>query len=150
MTDPATVPDALAHRIARLHRLLREATGTAGTHSIARLGVLAMLDERGPCKITELAALERITQPAMTTLIGRLERDGLVQRHTSTDDRRAVCVTLTPAGRDELVRIRHARGQALATLLARCDDADRSALEAALPALDRLLAAADPAKTSEV
>ena len=149
MNDDTTVPEALAQRVAQLHRMLREATGTSGPQSLARLGVLATLSARGPCGITQLADAERISQPAMTTLVGRLERDGLVARQSCPDDRRAVRITLTPQGQAELADIRRARGRALAALLDHLDDADRAALEAALPALDRLVAADSPKNPEE-
>jgi DNA-binding MarR family transcriptional regulator len=50
-----------------------------------------------------------------------------------------VRVVLTPAGGELLGETRRARAALLAERLERLDDADREALRAALPALDRLL-----------
>ena len=49
-------------------------------------------------------------------------------------------VELTDAGREELAAVRAARAAALQARLDRLDDDARAALEAALPALDQLLA----------
>ena len=42
--------------------------------------VLARLRDGGPQRITDLAGAEAVAQPTMTTLVGRLERLGLVER----------------------------------------------------------------------
>ena len=36
--------------------------------------------DTGPRRITDLAEAEAVAQPTITTLVGRLERDGLVRR----------------------------------------------------------------------
>jgi DNA-binding MarR family transcriptional regulator len=40
-----------------------------------------------------------LSQSALSRLIGRLEKDGLVERSVCAEDRRGVWVTLTPKGR---------------------------------------------------
>ena len=100
--------------------------------------VLATLRDRGPRRITELAESEAIAQPTATTLVGRLERDGLVQRAPDPDDARAVRVHLTNAGLERLAERRAARAALLEARLERLTDDERAALTAALPALDKL------------
>ena len=50
-----------------------------------------------------------MSPPAMTKHVDRLERDGLVARTTSDDDRRCVGVTLTDEGQKVLRRVRSRR-----------------------------------------
>lgn len=77
----------------------------------------------------------------MTQLVTRMERDGLVRRIASTDDRRGVLVEATDAGA-EVVRARRAeRAQALRKLMDRLDPQEESAVVIALPALARLVQA---------
>ncbi|HEY9523564.1 MAG TPA: MarR family transcriptional regulator, partial [Thermopolyspora sp.] len=45
--------------------------------SMTTLSTLADLERFGPRRLTELAALEGVTQPAMTQIVSRLEREGL-------------------------------------------------------------------------
>ena len=71
-------------------------------------------DADGPQRVTELAAAERVAQPTMTGLIGRLEADGLVRKTADPADARAVRVELTDAGRDQLAAVRAERAEALA------------------------------------
>src|SRR5688500_18439341 len=71
---------------------------SAERHTFTTLSVLHTLTHRGPMRLTALTTTEQITQPAVTQLVGRLERDGLVERRPDPDDRRAVIVQVTPAG----------------------------------------------------
>lgn len=106
------------------------------------LSVVHTLSRRGPMRLTALTATEQLTQPAMTSLVSRLERDGLVERRPDPSDRRAVLVTLTAAGA-ELVHARHAnRVTLLGRLIALMDDGEREAIARSVPALRRIIALA--------
>jgi len=109
------------------------------------LSVVHTLSRRGPMRLTSLTATEQLTQPAITSLVSRLERDGLVERRPDPSDGRAVLVALTPAGAD-LVRARHTNRVArLTQLLAGVDDDEREAIARSIPALRRVIAStADP------
>src|SRR4029079_4534530 len=60
---------------------------------------LGTLDRDGPARVTALAAAASIGQPAMTELVQRLKRQGLVTRVDDPGDGRAALVTITDAGR---------------------------------------------------
>jgi DNA-binding MarR family transcriptional regulator len=103
------------------------------------LSVLHTLSRRGSMRLTALTATEQLTQPAMTSLVSRLVRDGLVERRSDPSDGRAVMVALTAAGAD-LVRARHAdRVARLAHLLADIDAEQRDAITRSMPALRRVI-----------
>jgi len=123
-------------------RLLRRLT-TAGALTFAAAATLNRVVTGGPCRLTDLAVAESLSQPGMTQLVSRLERDGLVRRTASPDDRRVVLVEATAAGR-ELLRTRRAeRAAALRGLLDRLGPEDQDAIHSALPALSRLVALTD-------
>ena len=67
--------------------------------SLTAAATLATLDRSGPSRLTELAAREGVTQPAMTQLIARLAEQGLVSRDADPGDGRVVQVQLTAGGR---------------------------------------------------
>ena len=119
---------------------LWKAVGRVQRHELSRTAasVLAALRDGGPQRITALAASEAVAQPTMTTLVGRLERDGLVTRDPDPGDARAVLVSLTPEGLMRLKRIREARAAAIEARLAELDPDERAALAAAMPALEKL------------
>jgi DNA-binding MarR family transcriptional regulator len=103
------------------------------------LSVVHTLSRRGPMRLTALTATEQLTQPALTSLVQRLEEDGLVERRPDPTDGRAVLVTLTAAGAG-IVQSRHAsRVDRLAELIAGLDGADQDAIAAAMPALARVI-----------
>jgi DNA-binding MarR family transcriptional regulator len=136
MVDAQQLASELAPRAARLVRALARERG-----SVSRTGVsvLASLRDGGPLRITELAAGEHVTQPAMTALVKRLERRDWVERQSHPSDGRVVMVALTAAGRDALAELSDAAGAALAVRIARLTAEERSTLAAALPVLDKLV-----------
>jgi DNA-binding MarR family transcriptional regulator len=92
----------------------------------------------GPMRLTELARNEQISQPGITQLVTRLERDGLVERRPDPSDGRAVLIHITEAGR-RIGRSRHDdRTRRLVPLIAQLTPEQRQAIAAALPALARL------------
>ncbi|MEU9211067.1 MarR family transcriptional regulator [Streptomyces sp. NPDC048415] len=52
------------------------------------------------CRVQNIAGRVHLSQSALSRLIGRLEKDGLVERTVCQEDRRGVWVALTPKGRD--------------------------------------------------
>jgi DNA-binding MarR family transcriptional regulator len=128
----------LERRLARVTQLLR--TESRPRASVAALLTLRRLDDEGPMRVTDLAAVERVAQPSMTGLVGRLEQEGFVQRTRDADDARAVRVVLTDGGRDELAAVRSSRAAVLQERIDNLGDDARAALAAAMPALDELLA----------
>jgi DNA-binding MarR family transcriptional regulator len=59
-----------------------------------------------PQRITELAAREGVTQPAITLLVNRLEEQRWVERRRDPTDGRAVLVAITSAGEDLIAKVR--------------------------------------------
>lgn len=125
--------------IEQLVRRLRTVASVGGV-SASTASALSRLESEGPLRVTELARAEGVSQPAMTQLVARMEGDGLVTRETPDDDRRSVLITTTAKGRDVYKRRRARRGAYLHELLETLEPTDRTAIEAALPALERLVA----------
>jgi DNA-binding MarR family transcriptional regulator len=137
MLPPTTVADELRPVVLRLSRELRRETERLGV--TARQATLLWLIRRTPgLGLGELAALERISPPALSGHVDRLERAGLVERVRSTTDRRRVGLRLTPAGDRLLRRVKTRRTTWLVERLERLEPAELEAVEAALPALRRL------------
>ena len=142
----------LSTALERIARLVRGADLPGGLSSVAASTLYALAIE-GPTRLTTLADAEHVSQPAMTQLVRRLEREGLVERRHDPSDGRAVLVAITDAGAALSAERRAARADALAAVLAGVDADERATLAAALPALEHLAAnparranAADPAR----
>ncbi len=106
--------------------------------SLTSVSVLRSLEASGATRLTELATAQGVTQPAMTQLVTRLERDGYVERGGSAHDARVVLVSLTESGAAFLQHRRELRAAHLGDLLDRLPADDRARILAAIPALDLL------------
>ena len=108
----------------------------------------------GPIRLTTLAAKEGVSQPSMTQLIQRLERQDLVARLADPDDGRAALIGITGHGRALIDDRKRLRRERLTALLATLTPEEESALwlsaRVAFPVLHRLIANADcPSETVE-
>src|SRR6476660_7151482 len=112
---------------------------------------LGMLDREGPARVTVLAAAASIGQPAMTELVQRLERQGLVTRVEDPGDGRVALVTVTNDGRallDDQQRDRRDRMAELLTALPAEDEITVTlAMHVALPIIRRLIDDAQQSRT---
>jgi len=130
----------LSAGLERVVGLLRALSQPSGL-SMTAVATLATLERSGPKRLTALAALAGVTQPAMTQLISRLEDEALVRREADPADGRVVQVVITGEGKATLARRRARRADRLAVVLAQLSPEHRAALAAALPALDALASA---------
>lgn len=113
---------------------------TVEQFSFSTLSVLHSLSRRGPMRVTDLVATEQIKQPALTSLINKLEAKGLVHREPDPADRRAVLLSLTAAG-EHIVQSRHDdRATKLAHLIGRLSQRERTTLSRIGPVLQGLVA----------
>ena len=130
------IAEALPQRAAALSRLFltRSSIGISRTEA----GVLYALSTR-PCRITELAARESVTQPAITLLVNRLEERGWVHRSAHPADRRVVLVELTRLGRAVFDRMRAEYRALLHEDMATLGDCDVETLARAVEILDGVI-----------
>lgn len=88
--------------------------------------LLCVLIER-PWRMADLARLFGVEKAALTGLMDRVERGGLAQRSAVPGDRRALQVTLTPAGRDAAIAFHREVGEELDRLVSWLEPGDREA-----------------------
>lgn len=123
--------------VARINRLANQRIELPLPVAQARL--LSTIEDQGPTRISDLAALDHCSQPTMTTQVRRLEDAGLVTRAEDPGDARAVLIAITDAGRRILSRVRADRSAAINPYLEHLDDAERTALADAILVLRGLL-----------
>jgi len=142
-SSPDTLALELEGRVSHLWWLIsREAPSDLSRTAAA---TLARLREDGPQRVGALAAAEVLTQPTITCVVQRLEREGLVEREADPQDARAVRISITDVGLQALDARSLSRAQALDGRLQRLDATQRRTLVAALGAMDALLGAPAPA-----
>ncbi|MHB1905443.1 MAG: MarR family winged helix-turn-helix transcriptional regulator [Acidimicrobiales bacterium] len=123
--------------VTRLVKIMRRDTDVGLSPSL--LSALATLEDHGALRISALAAAESVDPSVATRLVTALEERRFVERRDDPDDGRACVVALTAKGRRTLERLWVERAATLAARLARLEPRDVRAIEAALPALERLL-----------
>ncbi|MFF1357559.1 MarR family winged helix-turn-helix transcriptional regulator [Streptomyces sp. NPDC058297] len=69
-------------------------------------------------RVQEIASQVHLSQSALSRLIGRLEKDGLLTRGMCAEDRRGVRVCLTQKGRDLHTEVRPLQRAVLGRMLA--------------------------------
>nr|WP_231947718.1 MarR family transcriptional regulator [Jiangella sp. DSM 45060] len=139
MGRQATAPGASAAIGAALYGLATRAVRRLPRDmSLTSAATLATLHRTGPRRITDLAAIEGVTQPAMTVLVRVMEESGLVERRGDASDKRVTLVCLTEAGASYVQTRRQAGADAFARLIDDLADDEVDALVAALPALAHL------------
>jgi DNA-binding MarR family transcriptional regulator len=110
--------------------------------SLTSRNVLQALAAEGPARLTALATATGIAQPAMTQLIGRMDREGLVVRLIDPQDGRATLVAITDAGRALRAEQRQSVHERMAELLDRLSADDQAtlalAMRVAMPLLHQL------------
>jgi DNA-binding MarR family transcriptional regulator len=110
----------------------------------AHFGLLSMLNER-PRMLTELASLQGVSLPTMSSSITAMEERGWVKRGAPEADRRVVMVEMTATGKAALDRVARSAEGHLADVLAPLDVPSRRRLQSGLGVLRRLFAATPPA-----
>lgn len=137
-TDSTLLADALRPTLLQVGRELRRETRGSGL-SPEQVALLVTIKYSPGTGIRALAARERVSPPAMTKHVDRLERDGLVTRTQKDDDRRCVGIALTAEGHKVLRRVRSSRTVWLAKRLRELEPEELAAIEAAVGPLQKLL-----------
>ena len=142
-----SVPAATHHdttarlRIAvqRLARLLRPTeAGAAAELTPTRVAVLLNVVRNGPVRLAQIAREEGLNPTLLSRTLSWLAESGLIVRSADPEDRRSAWLEPTDAGREIACAIREERSRALEAALGELSADERSAIEAALPALEAL------------
>jgi DNA-binding MarR family transcriptional regulator len=137
-TDGEQIAAVLQKAAVLLVRHLNYGQGQSLTSST----VLALLDDEGPVRISALTAASGVSQPAMTELVARLQREGLVTRLSDPQDARATLVDITARGRARRVKLQKSVHDRLLALLDMLPAESRATLSLAMrvaaPLIDQL------------
>lgn len=142
-TDDATLTDSAASlrmAIVRTSRRLRqEAAGAVGELTPTSAAALVTVERRGPLTPSELAEIERVKRPTATRTLRVLSEAGLVERAPDPEDGRSALVSITPAGRERLRRMRRRKNAYLARRMRNLPASDVETLERAAQILEGIL-----------
>jgi len=107
----------------------------------AHFGLLSVLSVR-PRMLTDLASLQGVSLPTMSSSISSMVERGWVRRTAPEEDRRVVIIEVTATGRAALERVSRAAETHLAELLAPLDVPARRRLLGGLGVLRKVFAVA--------
>ena len=136
--DTLEIADRLRPVLLQINRELRKETRDAGV-SPEQVGLLVAIKYTPGIGVRDLAAKERVSPPAMSNHVDRLERLGLVARTPSDTDRRRVGLTLTEEGHRVLRKVRSRRTAWLSKRLEELTPEQLTAIEAAIGPLSELI-----------
>ena len=138
ISDPVTIANGLRPALLHLNRRLRRELAPLGITG-GQAALLWAIRSHPGIGVRGLADLEGVSTPAMSAYVDRLEAAGLVARRRSELDRRRVELAVTESGLRVLRSARSRRTAWLADRLRRLEPEERDRIEAALPALNKLL-----------
>lgn len=123
--------------VSRMARWLRP-TAAAGTLTATEVDMLMVADKRGPARMSEFANFCGLNPTMLSRLAPRLEEAGLLARQVDPADKRATLIAATDEARSLLERVRSERTDVLLGLMDELTSAERRAIVAATPVLEKL------------
>jgi 3-hydroxy-9,10-secoandrosta-1,3,5(10)-triene-9,17-dione monooxygenase reductase component len=103
--------------------------------SVPEWRVLACLMDVEGLSVGELAAMALMKQPGLTKVLDRMERDELLARRGTSDDRRRVTIHLTAKGRARAKPVQRAAKAHEAELMSQFTEDQRATIKSALELL---------------
>jgi DNA-binding MarR family transcriptional regulator len=136
--DTTDVANRLRPVLLKLARELRREVHSLGVTG-GQVALLVQIKYAPGIGMRELAAKERISVPAISKFVARLEAAGLVERQAVGGDRRRVGLHVTSAGHRVLRSVKSKRTAWLAERLRGLDGDQLAAIDAAIEPLSELL-----------
>ncbi len=130
-TRPPTllaIPTYMLGKLGRLGQRLSQAAIADQGLGLPHFSVLTTLDDLGPLAQHELAAHLGLNSSHLVGYVDELERREAIRRDRDPDDRRRQLVSLTPAGRTLLARLRTPIDEVQEKFLAVLSDDERAVL----------------------
>ena len=140
--DTTELANRLRPVLLKLARELRREIHSLGVTG-GQVSLLVAIKYQPGIGVRELAARERISVPAVSKFVARMEEAGLIRREPVGGDKRRVGLQLTEAGQRVLRSVRSKRTAWLAARLRALDPGELEAIDAAIEPLTQLLAEAD-------
>ena len=129
--DPEAVDAVLTGSWSTLAVALKSLDTTAEETTVAQYRALAVLASRGPERLVDLAGALGVAPSSAGRMCDRLARKGLIRRHRARDDRRAVLISVTPAGRQVADEAAQLHRSLIADILGRLTASKQHAVAAA-------------------
>jgi DNA-binding MarR family transcriptional regulator len=137
LADEAAVDAVLTASRSLVAIATRSLGAAAEETTIAQYRALVVLASRGPQRMVDLAGALDVTPSTAGRMSDRLVRKGLIRRHRARADRRAVLVSVTPAGRLVVDQATARRRELIAGILGKLPSSVQGQVAEALRAFAR-------------
>jgi DNA-binding MarR family transcriptional regulator len=134
--------DALADAVTRLRRALRRVVRSDVPFEsvpMAQIEVMQLLAERPGLRAGEVGEILLLAPTTVSTLVGALLSQELIERQADPSDRRAWRLLLTESGTDLLTEWQQSNRRVMRDAAAHLSADDLQALRDAVPALSKLV-----------
>lgn len=133
--------------IQRLVKVLRKQTHNDEMLSLTERSTLGLLYQHDRLMPTELAQMEKVTTQSMSQVIAHLFEIAYISKTPSDSDKRKIYLSLTPAGKAYIERLRQEKQEWLARALhEKTSPYEKEVLKAAMTILTKLIDD-EPART---
>jgi DNA-binding MarR family transcriptional regulator len=116
--------------------------------SVPQFRAMGYIDQNAGASLSELASHIGLTLPSMSKLIDGLVARKLVTRTAHARDRRRICLSLTPLGREELRAAHRSTEKFLADRMSSLPDEDLKDISRAMQILKELFSREEPARSA--
>lgn len=138
--DTVELASSLRHVVSSLHKGLRKQSSEVNSYSMTEMETIGHLFRNPSLLPTELAALTRVKTQSMSQILGKMERQGIIKRTPSKQDKRKVYISLSTSGKKLVEKTRYERDEWLRAIIETSLSAkEKDILIKALPILNKLL-----------
>jgi DNA-binding MarR family transcriptional regulator len=126
--------------IQRMVKVLRKHTRNEEMLSLTERSTLGLLYQHGQLLPTELAQMEKVTTQSISQVVAHLVEIAYIKKTPAESDKRKAYLSLTPAGKDYIERLRQEKQEWLARILHEKTTArEKELLSEALAILGKLI-----------
>ena len=138
--DTAELSSSLRSIVSALHKGLRKQIYSANTYSMTEIDTIRHLIRCPALLPSELAVLAKVKTQSMSQILNKFEEQRVIVRTPSIDDKRKVYISLSPAGKKMVEKIKYDGDEWLKGVIEKTlTDQEKGLLKKALPVLYKLI-----------
>jgi DNA-binding MarR family transcriptional regulator len=138
--DTTILSSSLRAAVSALHKGLRKQMSSVASYSMTEIETIGNLVRFSSLLPTELAALARVKTQSMSQILKKMEKEGLIKKTPSKDDKRKVYISLTAFGKKMVDKAKYDKDEWLKNAIDRLlTEKEKEQLMRILPVLNKLL-----------
>jgi DNA-binding MarR family transcriptional regulator len=140
--DPLELSSSLRTAVSTMHKMLRNQSSSISEYSMTERETIGHLIRNPFLLPTDLANLTKVKTQSMSHILNKLEEQGVIKRTPSKDDKRKVYISITPAGKKIVEKVRYEWDEWLKGIIEKSlSEKEKEILIKALPVLNKLIEA---------